>query len=114
MHIVRTAASDTVVAGQRIAAGEKLAAWLASANRDEKVFSAPDTFDIGRTPNRHLTFSYGTHHCLGGALAVTELETLFSVLVRLVRSIELAGAPRRLTSNLVWGFHTLPVRLTRR
>jgi cytochrome P450 len=112
MHVVRTAARDTVVAGQRITAGEKLAAWLASANRDEKVFSAPDTFDIGRTPSRHLTFSLGTHHCLGGALAVTELETLFGVLVRLVRSIELAGVPRRLTSNLVWGFHALPVRLT--
>jgi cytochrome P450 len=111
MHAVRTAASDTVVAGHRITAGEKLAAWLASANRDEKVFPAPDAFDIGRTPNRHLTFSHGTHHCLGGALAVTELETLFSVLLRLVRSIELAGTPRRLTSNLVWGFHASPVRL---
>lgn len=111
MHAVRTAASDTVVAGHRIAAGEKLATWLASANRDEKVFSAPDAFDIGRTPNRHLAFSHGTHHCLGGALAVTELETLFSVLARLVRSIEPAGTPRRLVSNLVWGFQALPVRL---
>lgn len=111
MHAVRTAATDTEVAGHRITAGEKLATWLASANRDENVFSAPDAFDIGRTPNRHLTFSHGTHHCLGGALAVTELETLFSVLVRLVRSIEPAGTPRRLTSNLVWGFQALPVRL---
>jgi cytochrome P450 len=114
MHAVRTAARDTVLAGQQITAGEKLAAWLASANRDEKVFSAPDAFDIDRTSRRHLTFSHGTHHCLGGALAVTELETLFSVLVHLVRSIELADAPRRLTSNLVWGFRTLPVRLTGR
>lgn len=111
MHAVRTAASDTVVAGHRITAGEKLAAWLASANRDEKVFSAPDAFDIGRTPGRHLAFSHGTHHCLGGALAVTELETLFSVLARLVRSIEPVGTPRRLVSNLVWGFQALPVRL---
>jgi cytochrome P450 len=112
MHVVRTAVRDAVIAGQQITIGEKLAAWIPSANRDEKAFSDPESFDIGRTPNRHLTFSHGTHHCLGGALAVTELETLLRALTQLVQSIELEGPPHRLTSNLVWGFHSLPVRLT--
>jgi len=49
--------------------GDKVGIWYVSANRDEDVFPDPDRFDVGRTPNDHLSFGFGPHYCLGAALA---------------------------------------------
>ncbi|MBH5338541.1 cytochrome P450 [Streptomyces pactum] len=114
MHVLRTATEDTELAGERIAAGDQLAVWLPSANRDEQVFTDPEAFDVGRTPNRHLTFATGTHFCLGSALAITELTVMFEELTRRVGSAVPAGEVRRMRSNLIWGFESMPVTLERR
>src|SRR5439155_1702489 len=86
----RTATRDTSLAGQEIKAGEKVVIVYASANRDEEVFDEPDRFDIGRDPNRHLSFGDGTHFCLGANLARLEARVLFTELLTRLPDIRLA------------------------
>jgi cytochrome P450 len=111
MHVLRTTSEDVEVGGQLIRAHEQVAVWLPSANRDETVFDHPARFDVSRTPNNHIALGIGPHHCLGASLARTELRVLFSELLTTVRGAELTGSVRRLHSNLIWGFESLPVSL---
>lgn len=111
MHVLRTATRDTEIAGQPIAAGERVVVWNASANRDEDVFARPQSFDPFRSPNRHIAFGQGGHHCLGAALARIELSTLFGALLERVARIEPAGPVRRVRSCVLRGIRQLPVEL---
>jgi cytochrome P450 len=85
---MRHAATDVVLQGVQIRAGETVSCMLGAANRDPAVFPDPDRFDIDR-PNarRHLGFAFGPHSCLGSNLAKLEarvaLETLLSELTEL-------------------------------
>lgn len=112
MHALRTATKDVELGGEHIRAGDHVVAWLPSANRDEKVFSDPERFLIDRFPNRHLGFLKGNHHCIGSALAKLELTVMFTELLRRVEKAEVTGPVTRLRSNLLWGFDSLPVKLT--
>ncbi|WP_437675056.1 cytochrome P450 [Sorangium sp. So ce131] len=109
----RSAVRDTEIGGQRIAAGDKVVLWYVSANRDEEVFSDPQTFDVGRTPNEHLSFGVGPHVCLGLALARLEARVAFEELLRRLPEMELAGPVVRLRSNWVSGVKSMPVRCAR-
>lgn len=60
--IERIAAQTVVLRGQKIQEGERLRCFISAANRDPEAFATPDTFDIGRHPNRHVAFGFGTHH----------------------------------------------------
>ncbi|NJP93595.1 cytochrome P450 [Nonomuraea sp. FMUSA5-5] len=111
MHFRRTATRDLTLAGRRIRAGEKVVVYHASANRDPAVFPGPDRFDITREPNDHVSFGFGPHFCLGAHLARAQFRSLFREL--LSWEVELAGTPRRLTSNFQNGLKHLPVRLRR-
>jgi cytochrome P450 len=113
LHFRRTATRDTEVRGQRIAAGDKVVVWYASANRDEEVFSDPDSFDIRRSPNDHLAFGYGPHFCLGNALARMSTRIAFSECARRMPDLSLDGPPERLRSNWFNGFKRMPVRVGR-
>jgi len=68
----RIATQDTAIDGQTVRAGEWVMPWIESANRDPEVFSDPEVFDMRRQPNRHLSFGYGAHFCMGAALARLE------------------------------------------
>ena len=107
----RTAVADTEVAGQPIATGDKVAMIYTSANRDEAVFDDPQSFDITRNPNHHLSFGIGTHFCLGVHLARLEGRVFFEELLARYEHIDLAGPPRRQRSNLNNALKSLPVRL---
>ena len=109
----RTATADTVVDGVPVAAGEKVAMYYTSANRDERVFADADTFDARRSPNRHLTFGVGEHFCVGAHLARLEARIFFDELLTTFTSIEQCGERRWLRSNLNNALRTLPVRLGR-
>ncbi|MFM7224771.1 MAG: cytochrome P450 [Actinomycetota bacterium] len=109
----RTATADTVLGGAEIAAGEKVAMYYTSANRDEAVFTDPDRFDVRRDPNPHLAFGIGQHFCLGVHLARLEGRVFFEELLARFPSIELGGEPVRVRSNLNNGLKVLPVRLGR-
>jgi cholest-4-en-3-one 26-monooxygenase len=109
----RTAARDTELGGQQIAAGDKVVAFLASANRDEDVFARPHEFDIGRDPNPHVAFGGGPHFCLGRHLAALELQVLLRALAASTPDIRPAGEVSRLRSNFLNGIKRMPVALGR-
>src|SRR5262249_8422585 len=108
----RTASADTELAGQPIAAGDKVAMIYTSANRDEAVFDDPQTFDIRRDPNPHLSFGIAEHFCLGVHLARLEGRVFFEELLATFPTIEITGEPRRTRSNLNNSLKALPVRLS--
>ncbi|MFO7589573.1 MAG: cytochrome P450 [Acidimicrobiia bacterium] len=111
MHFRRTAAVDVTVAGQEIAAGDKVVMWYPSANRDERAFPDADRFDVARTPNEHVAFGAGgPHFCLGASLARLEARILFEELLERMPALAPAGPVRRLGSNFINGIKSLPVR----
>jgi cytochrome P450 len=108
----RTATADTVLHDVEIKAGEKVAMYYTSANRDEDVFDDPHRFDIRRDPNPHLSFGIAEHFCLGVHLARLEGRVFFEELLSTFPEIELTGPPVRVRSNLNNALKTLPVRLS--
>jgi cytochrome P450 len=107
----RTAVADTELHGTKIANGDKVVMMYTSANRDEAVFADPQQFAIHRSPNPHLAFGIGEHHCLGVHLARLEGRVFFEELLATFSRIELTGDPRRIRSNLNNGLKSLPVHL---
>jgi cytochrome P450 len=107
----RTAAEDTELGGTPIAAGDKVAMYYTSANRDEAVFDDSQRFDVHRSPNPHLSFGIAEHFCLGVHLARLEGRVFFEELLGAFPEIELAGDPVRVRSNLNNSYKRLPVRL---
>src|SRR5262245_62634121 len=81
-----------------IRAGDQLALYFASANRDEDVFADPFAFRIDRQPNPHLAFGFGEHFCMGAQLARVELEVMVRLLLARLSWFELAGPVERLSS----------------
>jgi cytochrome P450 len=109
-HFMRTATADHQVRGRTIRAGESVLLSYPSANRDEEVFDDPFRFDVGRSPNKHLSFGFGVHYCLGAMLARMELKALYTELVPRLRSVELAGDPKLMKTIFVGGLKSLPIR----
>ena len=113
LYFRRTATRDFEMHGKSVKAGQKVLYWFASGNRDEAAFDAPMRVDLGRTPNKHLSFGQGGPHvCLGMWLARLEVRILFEELAKRIRSIEPAGEQKFLRSNFVGGIKSLPVRVT--
>ncbi len=109
-HFTRVATEDCEIRGVRIAAGDQLALYFASANRDEDVFDDPFDFRIDRKPNPHLAFGFGEHFCLGAHLARVEIETVYRHLLTRFESFELAGEVERLQSAVNGSLKRLPLR----
>jgi cholest-4-en-3-one 26-monooxygenase len=111
LNMRRTATRDTEVAGTPVKAGDELLLMYPSANRDEAVFEAPHRFDVGREPNPHIAFGFGTHFCLGAALARLEIRVMFEELLPRLRDLRLApdAPPERIPNAFVRGFRTLHV-----
>jgi cholest-4-en-3-one 26-monooxygenase len=113
MHFRRTATSDVQLGGQQIKTGDKVVIWYISANRDEKVFKDPYTFDIERTPNEHVAFGGGgPHFCLGANLARMEINVMFDEVLDRLDDIELAAPVSRLRSNFINGLKHIPLKFT--
>jgi cytochrome P450 len=111
LHFRRTATRDVELRGTRIGAGDKVVVWYASANFDERVFADPLRFDVGRSPNPHVSFGRGgPHFCLGAHLAKLEVKVMFELLLPRLRSIEPAGPPQRIRTNFTHALKRMPVR----
>jgi cholest-4-en-3-one 26-monooxygenase len=112
LHFRRTAMRDVELRGERIREGDKVTVWYVSANRDEDVFPDPDRFDVGRTPNDHVSFGFGPHFCLGAALAHMEARVMFEELFARLPDITVDGPIARLRANHIHGIKHMPVRFT--
>lgn len=110
----RLATQDLELGGQAIKAGDKVAAFLGSANRDENKFVNPETFDITRDPNHHVSFGHGIHFCLGAPLARLETRVVLTALLERFATWKRAdNEPLQLVPSLVmWGLTTLPIEVT--
>jgi cytochrome P450 len=110
----RTLLDEVSIEGTVMPKGSKVMGMIISANRDEAVFERPDALDLGRDPNRHLTFAFGKHFCLGNQLARLEGQIAIGALVRRFPDIRLAAPRDRLQYKPVQalrGFRALPVTL---
>ncbi|WAP56768.1 cytochrome P450 [Streptomyces sp. S465] len=112
MHFGRRAVVDTEIGGTRIKAGDIVTMWNTAANYDDAVFAEPDVFDLGRTPNKHVSFGYGPHFCLGAYLGRAEIHAMLTALRTMVTEAELTGPGRPIHSNFLHGYSSLPVSLT--
>ena len=105
---------DLTVAGVTIPRGNLVFASIASANRDERHFKDPDMLDLGREPNRHMSFGMGIHYCLGAPLARLEGQIALQTLVNRFPNLRLARPAESLkwrTGVLMRGPKQLPVSL---
>ena len=110
----RNTTRDIELHGQTIKAGQNVLLLYPSANRDESVFRQPERFDIGRKPNDHVAFGFGTHFCLGNSLAKLELACMIDRLLDRLPDIRLASEselPKR-QANFVSGLESMPVEFT--
>jgi len=109
----RTARVDTQLHGASITAGDKVALFYCSGNRDATVFTSPGAFDLRRRPAQHVAFGGGgVHFCLGSAVAKAQLKALFREIFRRMPRLEV-GEPEFLFSEFVHGVRALPVRVVR-
>jgi cytochrome P450 len=108
----RYAHADITIHGVTIAAGDAVLLAPGVANRDPRAFPDPDTFDIARTPNPHLTFGHGARYCIGASLARVELQEVFGRIVHRLPNLRLAVPRHELRlqhDRLTGGLAELPV-----
>jgi cytochrome P450 len=111
-YMRRTAMADIEVGGKQIKAGDKVAMWYLSGNRDESAIEHADRFIVDRArPRQHLSFGFGIHRCVGNRLAELQLRVLWEEILQRFPVIEVAGPPVRVRSVFVRGFSQLPVRI---
>ena len=106
----RTATSDTVIGDVEIKQGQKIAALLGSANRDESVFENATEMDLTRDPNNHIGFGAGIHFCLGAPLARLEMQASLPMLVERFPKLELAEKPVRRHTFVLRGYEKIMVK----
>lgn len=107
----RLASQPIELSGLSLPAGTYIHTSIAGANRDPEVFDAPETFDIGRKPNKHLAFITGIHVCLGATLARIEGRIAVGRVVQRFPKIQLNGTPEIMPLARFRGYSTLPVRI---
>ncbi|WP_369408404.1 cytochrome P450 [Reyranella humidisoli] len=110
--LARVAAADLEMGGKRIREGQRLFAFMNSANRDPEAFADPERFDIGRSQNPHVTFGHGIHFCLGAPLARLEAQIATARLAERLPHVRLSGGdPEWHDSLILRGVKRLPVQL---
>ena len=104
-NMCRVATTDVEMHGHNIRSGDQLVLMYSSANRDPAHFDDPETFDVTRDPNHHIAFGFGTHFCLGAALARLEIRSFFEEFVARVAEIRIAPGttPVEMPNSFVYG-----------
>ena len=102
---------DTEIGGVAVGAGSRVVVFYASANRDDRVWDDPDTFDITRDAAAQLGFGQGAHGCAGQGLARLETQSILRSVVARVDRLELTGDPTWGINNIIHKLDHLPLRL---
>ncbi|MFZ9751597.1 MAG: cytochrome P450 [Candidatus Nanopelagicales bacterium] len=105
----RTATAETEIGGVTVLTGQKIAALLGSANRDEAVFQNSDQMDLTRDPNPHIGFGGGIHFCLGAPLARLEMTSSLPTLFAKFPKLELAEDPVMRPTFVLRGYERVSV-----
>jgi len=105
----RVVAADIRVHDQRLGEGDTVLLWLVGANTDPGVFADPRAFLPFRSPNPHLSFGAGSHHCLGFPIARMEVEECLRAMLTTWPSLAQKGHSARFASNVVSEYTSLPV-----
>lgn len=114
-YMRRTANFDTELGGKQIKKNDQILMWYVSANRDEDMFENANVIDIEReNADRHLSFGYGVHFCMGSRLAELQLRILWEELLQRFERVEVQSEPERVFSSFVNGYAKLPVQVTRK
>ncbi|MDB5451363.1 MAG: hypothetical protein JWQ52_2491 [Phenylobacterium sp.] len=109
-YMRRRATQDFELGGKTIRAGDKVAMWYVSGNRDEEVIERPNDYWIDRPRVRqHLSFGFGIHRCVGNRLAELQLKIIWEEILKRFPTIEVTGQPKRVFSSFVKGYEHLPV-----
>ena len=113
--MARTATQDFELEGKTIRAGDRVAMWYVSGNRDDRQIENPNAYKIDRErPRNHLSFGFGIHRCVGNRLAELQLTIIWEEILKRFPEVRLAGDPTRTHSVFVKGYETLPVVIPRR
>ena len=111
-YMRRTALEDFEMGGKTIRAGDKLAMWYISGNRDAEAIEDADRFIIDRArPRQHLSFGFGIHRCVGNRLAELQLTILWEEIMKRFPFIEVTEEPKRVYSSFVHGISSMMVRI---
>lgn len=105
----RTANQDTTISGVHIPEGSKVLMFLAAANRDERHWDEPNTFDISRRATGHVGFGFGVHACVGQMVARLEGQSVLLAVAKHVEDIRLTGEPELQLNNTLRGWGALPM-----
>ena len=106
----RTATEEVEVGGVTVKPGQKIAALLGSANRDEEIFENADRLDLARSPNPHIGFGAGIHFCIGAPLARQEMQISLPALLHRFPKLELVQTPLRRPTFVLRGYEKVMVR----
>jgi cytochrome P450 len=110
-YTMRTLMRDVTVHGQTMPRDARVLLLLGSACRDDREFSEPDTFDIGRKTPTQIAFGYGLHHCLGASLARLESRVSLEELHRRIPDYDIDESRlERVHMSNVHGFASVPMR----
>ncbi len=104
----RITTADVTIGGIALPPGTPVTLCIGAANRDPALFADPDRLDIARTPNRHLAFGFGVHHCAGAVLARLEGRIAIARFLKRFPDFRLAGAAIRGRRARFRGFVSLP------
>jgi cytochrome P450 len=110
IYMRRTALQDYAIRDVTIKAGDKVALWYMSGNRDEDKWANPFDFDISRNGPRHLSFGYGQHLCIGWRLAEIQLRVLLEGVLAHYPTMQVTGPVTRMRTNFLNSIKTMPVR----
>ncbi|HET8845455.1 MAG TPA: cytochrome P450 [Ktedonobacteraceae bacterium] len=107
---LRRTKTEVELGGQRIPAHAIVQLWNASANYDAAMFSEPESMNIQREPNRHLTFGHGIHFCIGAPLARLEARVALPMMLEQLKDIKrVPDVPIMVRAGLVYVIQSLPI-----
>jgi cytochrome P450 family 142 subfamily A polypeptide 1 len=114
LNMRRTVTKDHEFRGKEMKAGDQILLMYSSANRDPRVFDNPDTFDVTREHNHHVSFGFGTHFCLGASLARIEIRVMFEELLKRMPDWRLApgASPKKMGATFAVAYDAIPIVFT--